>query len=148
MVLWSLQRAGEGHQVGARLAVLCDARQRVHHAVLADGDGVDVKRTLAVLVEDGAVVGVLARLDVVGDQVQVFKALGLTHRRLGLARETLAVNVNRAAGQVMDGLAVRAERKAEVAIAELIEHAATLGRLRGDAFEHFDAGTRGSNRKR
>ena len=135
----SLQRAGEGDEVGAGLAVLRDARQRIHHAVLAHGDGVDVERALAVLVEDGAVVGVFAGLDVVGDQVQVFEALGFAHRGLGLAGQALAVDVDRAAGQVMDGLAVRAEREAEVAIAELVEHAATLGGLRGDAVEHFDA---------
>src|ERR1035438_780034 len=139
LVLEGLQRAGERDQVGARLAVFRNARQRVHHAVLAHGNGVDVQGPLAVLVKDGAIVGVFVRLDIVGDQVQVFEPLGFTHRRLGLAGETFAVHVNGAASQVMDGFSVRAERKAEVAVAELVEHATTLGRLRGDAFEHFDA---------
>jgi hypothetical protein len=51
--------------------------------------------------------------------VQVFEAIGFAHRRLGLAGQALAANVDRATGQVMNGLAVRAEREAEVAIAEL-----------------------------
>ena len=71
--------------------------------------------------------------------MQVFEALGFAHRGLGLAGQALAVDVDRAAGQVMDGLAVRAEREAEVAVAELVEHAAALGGLGGDAVEHFDA---------
>src|ERR1017187_9968931 len=139
LALGGLQRAGERDEIRARLAVLGDAGQGVHHAILAHGNGVDVEGALAVLVEDGAVVGVLAGLDVVGDQVQVFEALGFAHRRLGLAGQALAVDVDGTASQVMDGLAVRAEGEAEVAVAELVEHAAELGRLGGDAVEHLGA---------
>ena len=133
------ERAGKGDQVGAGLAVGRDAREGIDHAVLADGHGVDVERALAVGVEDGAVVGVSAGLEVVGDEVQVFEPFGFAHRGFGLAGEALAVNVDGSAGEVMDGLAVGAEGKGQVAIAELVEHAAALGGFGGDALHDFEA---------
>src|SRR5216117_3355170 len=134
-----LERAGDADEIGATPAVIKDTRQGVHGAVLPDRDRIHVRRPLSVLEEDGSMIGVLPRRDVVCDQMRVLLSLGFTLRRGALYRHPPSVEVDRAAGHVMQGAAVGAEREAEIAVAELVVHSAALRRLRREALEHVNA---------
>jgi len=72
--------------------------------------------------------------------VQVLEALRLAHRRLPLAGHALAVDVDGAAGEVVQRAAIRPHREAQVPVAELVEHPAPLRRERREALEHLDLG--------
>src|SRR5437667_7419823 len=100
-----------------RLRPLSKTRDK---AILPDRDRIHVRRPLSVLEEDGSMIGVLPRRDVVCDQMRVLLSLGFTLRRVALSRHPPSVEVDRAAGQVMQGAAVGAEREAEIAVAELV----------------------------
>ena len=76
-----LERAGDADEIGATPAVIKDTRQGVHGAVLPDLDRIHVRRPLSVLEEDGSMIGVLPRRDVVCDQMRVLLSLGFTLRR-------------------------------------------------------------------
>ncbi len=127
-------------QIGFRGIGVGDPGQGVDRAILADRDGVHIVRPPAVLIEDRAMIGVFAGRDVVSDQVEVLDALRLSHGRLRLAGDPLAIDVHGPAGQVVQRLAVGSKREAEIAVAELVEHAASLGGRGRDAIDDLHLG--------
>lgn len=52
-----------------------DAGQRIDRAVLADSDGINVCRPIPIFIKDGAMVDVMSRGNVIGDQVQISSPL-------------------------------------------------------------------------
>jgi hypothetical protein len=137
--LLAAEGAGETDQVGPGFTVFGDAGDEVDGAVEADGERIHVKGAIAVGVEDGTLVGVAAGDGVVSNEVEIFEAFGFTHGGCVFAFDATAVAVDGAAGEVVEGGVVRAEREAEVAIAELVEHATSLRGERGEALEDFNA---------
>ena len=65
--LMGLERSGDADQVGSRLATFRDSRQSVDRAIFADGNGIDVSRPVTVLIENRALINVLAGWDVVSN---------------------------------------------------------------------------------
>src|SRR5439155_26740791 len=96
-----LERAGDADEIGATPAVIKDTRQGVHGAILPDRDGIQVRRPLSVLEEDGSMIGVLARRDVVCDQMRVLVFLGCPLGGGARSGHLPSVELDRDAGHVM-----------------------------------------------
>jgi len=133
--LFSLRRRN-ADQVHVPPTVPGDIGECVYRTILAHRNRVDEPGSLAVAEENRAVIGVLRGRNIVGYQVQI---LSRPCSRPCVHDYTPSIHYDATFRQVIQGVAVRPENEAEIAEMEIIEHAASPGRFRGNALQHIHA---------